>query len=146
MLCKLLYRCFFTRSIFCWSFLFCFFFLKVGGCFFFWSFCHLLRGVMGRWRGSWINDTIRYIFMVRMSGKGTVIKISLLIVIWTNTIFFISLFITRQRLRYENGKYFDPHTDTVIKEQSLIVIFILTLFFFLISSFYTYTFIKGIKK
>ena len=81
-----------------------------------------------------------------MSGKGTVIKISLLIVIWTNTIFFISLFITRQRLRYENGKYFDADTNTVIKEQSLIVIFILTLFFFLISSFYTYTFIKGIKK
>ena len=80
-----------------------------------------------------------------MSGTIGPIKISLLIVIWAITIFFAGLFIRRRRLQYENDRYFDPDTNTVIKEQSLIVISFITLIFFLISFFYTYKFIKGKK-
>ena len=41
---------------------------------------------------------------------------------WVTTFAFAFLFYFRQKLPYENGRYFDTESNVVIKEQSMIAI------------------------
>ena len=75
-----------------------------------------------------------------MARSNFKIKGLLLIVIWAATIFFATIYIRRQELPYENGRYFDPKSETVIHEQSIIALSILTIAFLMTSLIFTYKF------
>jgi hypothetical protein len=64
-------------------------------------------------------------------------RIILLFVSWITTIYFAIELVGRQKLPYENGRYYDYDSGIVIIEQSIIFFTILTLLLFVTSSYLT---------
>ena len=89
-----------------------------------------------------INSETANIAFAVMTKPNFIITLAFVMVAWAITIFCATVLLNRLRLPYENGRYFDPSSATVIKEQSIIVISIVTVIFILISLIITYKFFR----
>jgi hypothetical protein len=69
-------------------------------------------------------------------------KLTLTIIAWLTTIFCGTFLIKRMRLPYENGRFFDPDTSTVIKEQSILGFCLVTVLLLLASLYFTFGLLK----
>jgi hypothetical protein len=74
-------------------------------------------------------------------------KITPIIISWILTIYFGSIVFARQKLPFENGRYFEADSGIIIKGQAILFFTVLTIIFLLTSLFLTYKFfIKENKK